>query len=164
RTYLNNPVGVREAALAEPVQRTVGGRVRYVACLRYAERQSDGTYRDVRDRAVLFVNGRLDRMIQNPTDECADAVYAAFSELEKLLLSAVASSAFAAPAFAADIPARTYTKAPAYSPPAVIYNWTGFYIGGHVGGAFAGDNSFIGNDARFVGGVQGGFDYQFAPN
>ncbi len=83
-TYLNNPVGVREAEIAEPVQRTVGGRVRFVACLRYAERQSDGTYRDVRDRAVLFVNGRLDRMIPNPGDECAGAVYAAFPELEKM--------------------------------------------------------------------------------
>jgi len=84
RTYLNNPVGVREAAIAEPVQRTVGGRPRYVACLRYAERQSDGTYRDVRDRAVLFINGRLDHMLANPGDECAGAVYAAFPELEKM--------------------------------------------------------------------------------
>lgn len=84
RTYLNNPAGVREAAIAEPVQRTVGGRLRYVACLRYAERQSDGTYRDVRDRAVLFVNGRLDRMVPNPGDECAGAVYAAFPDLEKM--------------------------------------------------------------------------------
>ena len=62
------------------------------------------------------------------------------------------------------MPPRTYTKAPAYTAPQVVYNWTGFYIGGHVGGAFAGDNSLQGSDARFLGGVQGGFDYQFAPN
>jgi len=84
--------------------------------------------------------------------------------MKRLLLSAAALTAFAAPAFAADMPPRTYAKAPAYSPPAVIYNWTGFYIGGHVGGAFAGDNSLVGSNARFMGGVQGGFDYQFAPN
>jgi outer membrane immunogenic protein len=84
--------------------------------------------------------------------------------MKKLLLGAAAMIAFAAPAVAADMPARTYTKAPAYTAPAVIYNWTGFYIGGHVGGAFAGDNSLQGSDARFLGGVQGGFDYQFAPN
>jgi outer membrane immunogenic protein len=48
--------------------------------------------------------------------------------------------------------------------PATIYNWTGFYIGGHIGGAFAGNNSLEGNGGRFLGGVQGGFDYQFAPN
>ncbi len=30
KTYLNNPVGVRDAVMAEPVQRVVGGRLRYV--------------------------------------------------------------------------------------------------------------------------------------
>jgi len=84
RTYLNNPVGVREGALAEPVQRTVGGRVRYVACVQYAERQPDGTYREPRDRAILFVNGRLDRVLPSGGDECAGAVYAPFPDLEKM--------------------------------------------------------------------------------
>ena len=84
--------------------------------------------------------------------------------MKRVLLGTAAFIAFAAPAFAADLPARPYTKAPAYTAPAVVYNWTGFYIGGHVGGAFAGDNSLQGSDARFLGGVQGGFDYQFAPN
>ena len=72
--------------------------------------------------------------------------------------------AFAAPAFAADLPARTYTKAPAYTAPEVVYNWTGFYVGGNIGGAFAGNNGLQGSDGRFMGGVQGGFDYQFATN
>ncbi|MGY3534873.1 hypothetical protein ACVISU_007641 [Bradyrhizobium sp. USDA 4452] len=45
RTYLNNPVGVREGGIAEPVQRTVGGRLRYVVCLRYSAKESDGNYR-----------------------------------------------------------------------------------------------------------------------
>jgi outer membrane immunogenic protein len=72
--------------------------------------------------------------------------------------------AFAAPALAADLPARPYSKAPAYTAPQAVYNWTGFYIGGHIGGAFAGDNSLQGSDGRFLGGVHGGFDYQFATN
>jgi len=85
--------------------------------------------------------------------------------MKKLLLGGAAFIAFAAPAFAADIPARTYTKAaPVYTAPQVVYNWTGFYIGGHLGGAFAGNNSLEGSGGRFLGGVQGGFDYQFAGN
>jgi len=84
--------------------------------------------------------------------------------MKKVLLGAAALIALAAPAAAADMTARTYSKAPAYTVPAVVYNWTGFYIGGHLGGAFAGDNSLQSSDARFMGGVQGGFDYQFAPN
>src|SRR5215510_15754118 len=84
--------------------------------------------------------------------------------MKKLVLGAAALAAMAAPAFAADMPPRPYTKAPAYTAPQVVYNWTGFYIGGHVGGAFAGNNSLQSSDARFLGGVQAGFDYQFAPN
>ena len=84
KTYLNNPVGVRDAAMAEPVQRTVGGRLRYVSCLRFAARDSDGAYREPRERAVLYVDGRLDRIIENASEPCAGAVYAPFPELEKM--------------------------------------------------------------------------------
>jgi hypothetical protein len=85
RTYLNNPVGVRNAEMAEPVQRTVGGRVRYVSCLRFYPRESDGTYRETRERAVMYVNGRLDRLVENAGEVCAGAVYAPFPELEKMV-------------------------------------------------------------------------------
>lgn len=84
--------------------------------------------------------------------------------MRKLLLGAAAIVMSAAPALAADLPARPYTKAPAYTAPEVVYNWTGFYIGGHVGGAFAGDNNIAGSDGRFLAGIQGGADYQFARN
>jgi outer membrane immunogenic protein len=89
--------------------------------------------------------------------------------MKKFLLGTVALVALGAtaPAFAADLAARpAYTKAPAYAQP--IYNWTGFYIGGHVGGEFDGNNGFNGvvnnnnNNGRFLGGLQGGADYQFA--
>jgi hypothetical protein len=84
KTYLNNPVGVRDAAMAEPVQRTVGGRLRYVSCLRFTPRESDGGYRELRERAVLYVDGRLDRLVENASEPCAGAVYAPFPELEKM--------------------------------------------------------------------------------
>lgn len=87
--------------------------------------------------------------------------------MKKFLLSASAIIAVAAAstsAFAADLPARTYTKAPVYTAPEQVYNWTGFYIGGHIGGAFGSGSSFEGSGGRFLGGVQGGADYQFAPN
>ena len=84
KTYLNNPVGVRDAVMAEPVQRVVGGRLRYVVCLRFSARESDGGYREPRERAFLFVDGRLDRIIENASEPCAGAAYAPFPELEKM--------------------------------------------------------------------------------
>src|SRR5437879_3578276 len=89
--------------------------------------------------------------------------------MKNFLVGTVALIALGAsvPAMAADLAARPYTKAPAYVA-APIYNWTGFYIGGHVGGAFNGSNGFGGtsdnSDGRFLGGLQIGADYQFAPN
>lgn len=84
RTYLNNPVGVHDAAMAEPVQRDVSGKTRYVSCLRFAARESDGSYREPQERAILYVNGRLDRMIEKTAEICSGAVYSPFPELEKL--------------------------------------------------------------------------------
>ena len=84
KTYLNNPVGVRDAVVAEPVQRTVGGRQRYVSCLRYSARDSDGNYGGVRERAVVYVDGRLDHVVEKAAETCAGAAYAPFPELEKL--------------------------------------------------------------------------------
>jgi hypothetical protein len=84
KTYLNNPVGLHDAAMAEPVQRNVGGRSRYVSCVRFTPRESDGSYRERQERAILYVNGRLDRVIDKATEVCAGAVYAPFPDLEKL--------------------------------------------------------------------------------
>ena len=84
KTYLNNPVGVRDAVMAEPVQRVVGGRLRYVVCLRFSAHDSDGGYEPLRERAALFVDGRFDRMIENAVEPCAGAAYAAFPDLEKM--------------------------------------------------------------------------------
>ena len=85
KTYLNNPVGVRDAVIAEPVQRVIGGRLRYVVCLSFSPRASDGGYREPRERAVLFVDSRLDRILENASKPCAGVVYAPFADLEKMV-------------------------------------------------------------------------------
>ncbi|HET7125431.1 MAG TPA: porin family protein, partial [Bradyrhizobium sp.] len=46
-------------------------------------------------------------------------------------MSAIVSAGAAG---AADLPARTYTKAPIAAAP--VYNWTGFYVGGNLGWSF----------------------------
>jgi hypothetical protein len=84
KTYINNPAGIRNAVIAEPAQRSVGGRQRYVVCVKYSARDSDGNYRDPRDHALVYVDGRLDHIVDKSGELCAGAVYAAFPELEKL--------------------------------------------------------------------------------
>jgi outer membrane immunogenic protein len=86
----------------------------------------------------------------------------------------VVAIGLAAPAVAADLPARTYTKAPVA--PVPVYNWSGFYIGGHVGGGWGdlGSTEIAPGTGAFpvgtvfsrnnlsgpLGGVQGGFNWQ----
>jgi outer membrane immunogenic protein len=91
--------------------------------------------------------------------------------MKKFFLATLALAACGAPALAADLGARgyaPYAKAPVYAAP--LYNWTGFYVGAHLGGAFSSDNNFSGlstgnnGNGRFLGGLQGGADWQFAPN
>lgn len=80
---------------------------------------------------------------------------------------AVAALAAIDRAYAADLP----VKAPPAVPVAVpIYNWTGFYIGGNIGGAWVHGNvtdtlfglnfSNGNNNGVFIGGGQAGFNYQ----
>ena len=90
--------------------------------------------------------------------------------MKKLLLATVALAVLGAtaPAFGADMGAGPYyNRAPAYAAP--LYNWTGFYLGAHLGGAFSTSNNFSGlvlsdYSARLIGGFQAGADWQFAPN
>ena len=72
-------------------------------------------------------------------------------------------------AFAADLAIR---KAPPPPPIIPVYNWTGFYIGGNVGGAWETgtitdnlfDVSFSRTRSGFIGGGQVGYNWQVSPN
>lgn len=93
--------------------------------------------------------------------------------MKKLVLALTALAAFSGSALAADLPARTYSKAPVYVEPPP--SWTGFYIFGGFGyGLWAADttvqNTFTGacilcmNDrqggAGWYGTVGAGYDWQ----
>jgi hypothetical protein len=81
-TYLNNPIGVRDAYISEPALRTVENAQRNSVCLRYTARKSDGQYAPSRDSLVIFRQGRLDRVVENGRDACKDVAYQPFPELE----------------------------------------------------------------------------------
>jgi outer membrane immunogenic protein len=88
--------------------------------------------------------------------------------MKKLLLGSVALIALAGSAVAADLPQRPVAPVMAPMP---IYNWTGFYVGGNLGGAWGTLNvtdvntgvTASPNNGGFAGGVQFGYDYQIGP-
>jgi hypothetical protein len=84
RTYLNDPTNVKEAAIAEPVLRTLGTETRYMSCLRYNARDTLGKYSGARDRLAIYHRGRFDRLVENAREQCREATYVPFPELERL--------------------------------------------------------------------------------
>lgn len=89
RTYLNDPVGVRDAFISEPEIRPVGPSgqravERYRVCVRFNAKNSVGKYEGSRDRVIAFLDGRLDTMFVARGDQCKDANWVPFPELEKL--------------------------------------------------------------------------------
>lgn len=83
-TYLNDPSGVRDAFVSEPSKRTLENIERYAVCLRYTAKKSGGGYAPSKDSLVLFREGRLDRVVDNAKEQCKDAAYQPFPELERL--------------------------------------------------------------------------------
>src|SRR5262249_48165161 len=90
------------------------------------------------------------------------------------LVAIVSTVAMASLAAAADLP----TKAPASVPPAVVpYNWTGSYVGGHIGYGWGSDpidlapftsfavgtvpGSIADNPRGVLGGIQYGTNWQY---
>jgi hypothetical protein len=55
-----------------------------VVCLRYNAKDTDGSYPGVRERAILFVDARLDRIVEDASEPCAGAAYAPFPELQTM--------------------------------------------------------------------------------
>jgi outer membrane immunogenic protein len=87
--------------------------------------------------------------------------------MKKILLAGIAAAVLAsAPALAADAPRPYYKAPPVYAPP--IFNWSGFYFGGHVGGEWGrvSDLTFGGGAADpsgWLGGVLAGVNWQAGP-
>ena len=76
--------------------------------------------------------------------------------MKKILLGAIAVCALSTTAFAADLPARTYTKAPTVID--AVNNWTGLYIGGNGGYGWSNNGTVVitANDPAAFSGTCGG--------
>jgi len=101
-----------------------------------------------------------------------------YSKLFASAVIAMSAIASGSASWAADLAPRY--KAPPVAPPVIIYNWSGCYVGGNIGGGWKRNTldattTFLGtpigftnlgsdNGSSVIGGAQIGCDYQFAGN
>ena len=81
--YLNDPTGIREPGVSEPMVKSVGSDNRYLVCVRFNGKRRGNEYAGVREIGAVFVAGRFDRFVE-VREQCAGAAYASFPELGKL--------------------------------------------------------------------------------
>ena len=84
QTYLNDPTDVREAQIAEPVLKPVGSSDRYVVCLRYNAKDSQGRYMGAKDSVAVYLRGRFNQLVSATGEVCKGAAYQPFPELQAL--------------------------------------------------------------------------------
>jgi hypothetical protein len=83
--YLNDPNGIRDAAISEPVLKAVGGFQRYIVCVRFnAKKRGSSDYAGAKEIAGVFLVGRFDHFVDKVQEQCAGLSFAPFPELQKL--------------------------------------------------------------------------------
>jgi hypothetical protein len=84
---LENPTNIRGAFISEPVLRPAGKEERYVVCVRSDSRNANKNYTGSKDRIGYFYAGHLNQLVDATKEQCGNAAYRPFPELEKLCLA-----------------------------------------------------------------------------
>lgn len=83
-TMLEDPTNIRGAFISEPVLRPAGKDERYVICVRSDSRNANKHYTGSKDRIGYFYAGHLNQLVDATKEQCGNAAYKPFPELEKL--------------------------------------------------------------------------------
>jgi len=83
---LDDATNVRDAYVSEPVLRPAGKEERYTVCVRSNSRNLMRDYSGTKDRIAYFFGGHLNQLIDATKEQCGNAPYKPFPELEKICL------------------------------------------------------------------------------
>jgi hypothetical protein len=87
-TTLDDPTGIKQASISDPVLRAAGQDQRYAVCMRFDSRDQQGRYTGLTERIAYFYAGHINQIVTTRTpDQCAGAAYKPWPELEKYCLT-----------------------------------------------------------------------------
>ena len=81
---LVDPVGVRDAYITEPKLQQIGTESRFAVCVRYNAKDGYGQYTGSLDFIAIYFAGKINQYIPATADQCRNAAYQRFPELEAL--------------------------------------------------------------------------------
>jgi ABC-type Fe3+-hydroxamate transport system substrate-binding protein len=81
---LDDPANIRDAFISDPVLAPVAKDQRYIICVRYNSRNLRQQYAGSKDRIGYFYGGHLNQLVDATPEQCGNASYKPFPELEKL--------------------------------------------------------------------------------
>jgi hypothetical protein len=86
-TDLTDPTNIRDAYITDPALSPVNKDQRYTVCVRANVRDQNRSYTGSKDRIAYFFGGHLNQLIEATAEQCGNAAYKPFPELEKLCLA-----------------------------------------------------------------------------
>lgn len=88
KSTLIDPTNVKDAFISEPFLQPGNKDQRYTVCVRSNSRGYQREYLGSKDRIAYFYGGSLNQLIDATKEQCGNANYKPFPELEKLCLGA----------------------------------------------------------------------------
>jgi len=82
RQSLTNRADFRGAMISEPALKPVGPSQHYVVCIQFNPRSQ------IKTKAAVFLSGQMTQFIDASPEQCVDAVYSPFEELDAAIPSA----------------------------------------------------------------------------
>jgi hypothetical protein len=82
RQSLTNRADFRGAMISEPALKPVGPSQHYVVCIQFNPRSQ------IKTKAAVFLSGQMTQFIDASPEQCTDAVYSPFKELDAAIPSA----------------------------------------------------------------------------
>jgi hypothetical protein len=82
RQSLTNRADFRGAMISEPALKPVGPSQHYIVCIQFNPRSQ------IKTKAAVFLSGQMTQFIDASPEQCADAVFSPFKELDAAIPSA----------------------------------------------------------------------------
>jgi len=82
RQSLTNRADFRGAMISEPALKPVGPSQHYIVCIQFNPRSQ------IKTKAAVFLSGQMTQFIDAGPEQCADAVFSPFKELDAAIPSA----------------------------------------------------------------------------